>query len=99
MCCRPDTRRFSGRRWKAGSRAGWGLRVHCRLQFSITVMCLFSGGENTSVTADTKGTSVKSADKLRTLDVSKYHKQEMYFSRETEELLCWFSQKNGGGNL
>lgn len=47
--CRPDTSRFSGSRWKAESRSGCGLSVNCRLQLSITVMCLFSGGGNTFI--------------------------------------------------
>lgn len=56
MGCRPDTRRFSGRRCKAGSRAGCGLSVHCRLQLSMRVRCLFSGGENAHVTEEAKHT-------------------------------------------
>lgn len=46
--CRPDTSRFSGSRWKAGSRAGCGCSVYCRPQLSMAVRCLLSGKKTES---------------------------------------------------
>jgi hypothetical protein len=71
MCCRPDTRRFSGRRWKAGSKAGCGFKVYCRLQLSTRVRCLLSGEEH-HLTAETKGSPSQISQEIK---IEKKHRK------------------------